>query len=300
MQKIHRLFFFICLIFNAFYSYCQKYPIPGENALWGIVTCYGPPGLPGAGCYGSAESFTITDTVINGKTYKSWGDNIFTRYFGNRLLMIDNEKSVPESIKEVIYYDFNLNVNDSILLPFWYDSTYAVVYEKDEFICLNGQIRKRLKLMINGYISCSDRLEWIEGIGDILSTVFYHNRLGLCDIYPHITCFSDSSGYVFKDPYFDFSCDSIEHFVNLYINEDEIIKNVPQNLIITPNPFSDEILIDFPNPEMIKSAELYNMLGKFIKNSDDLVFKTEEIEKGIYIIRIDIYGQYYLFKMVKY
>jgi hypothetical protein len=292
--KIRAAAFLFVIAYNG---YGQNYPIPAENSSWGIVTCYGPPGLPGAGCYGGIEKYEINDTVMNGKTYQCWGGNMYTRYLNNKMLMIDTYNFTPDSMVEAEYYDFNLEVNDRFLLPQFFDSIYAVVYETHLFNMLNGQTRKRLKLYIDGHIGCSGLLDWIEGIGDINNTVFYTYQLGLCDIYPRIVCFSDSSGQVYKEPGFDYPCNSLENYVDLYDNIKDFKSST--DLKVLPNPFINEIIVDFPDLSAIKSIALYSTMGDLILKTDHNILNTLILEAGLYILKIDFDNQYVLCKMIK-
>ena len=66
-----RILLFIITLFFLINVISQEIKMYPEGAFYGCVTCYGPPGLQGAGCYGQSESVTqIHDTLINNKTYQ--------------------------------------------------------------------------------------------------------------------------------------------------------------------------------------------------------------------------------------
>lgn len=208
--------FLTCCVLLTFgiIGYSQTYPIPAPGSQWGELTFLGPPCVPGAGNYGSVYRYNGRDTIIDEQIYQYWGSGTFTRYDDNKLYLIDKYRSKPDSIVEFIYYDFNLEVGDRFLLPITYDTVYAIVEEVSNFSTLNGQTRK--KIFLRAYDNDSNllvQLEWIEGIGAVNNILFYENQLmynGTTDIYTHVVCFSDSSGYVYKDERFDYSCDEIE------------------------------------------------------------------------------------------
>lgn len=212
-MKLFSISFFIFLNLYGI-VYAQTYPIPAHNAEWGHVTFYGPPGLPGAGSYGSISRYDGKDTIINQQTYQHWGATTFTRYENNKMYVIDTYNSKFDSIAELIYYDFNLAVNDTFFLPYSGSNFYAVVDKISNFKALNGETRKEILLKTKDF-TCSYLLRWIEGIGDIYNGLFYRGQLGLCDIYDRTVCFADSSGSIYKESNFDYPCESLDDYINI-------------------------------------------------------------------------------------
>jgi hypothetical protein len=270
----------------------QPYPIPAKSATIGYLTFFGPPGLPGAGTYGSIEKYEAVDTVINNITYQHWNSH-FTRYKDNRMWLLDPQKSTPDSLVERVYYDFNLAENDSFLI---FDEHYAVVTNVTVYNTPNGQQRKRIRLFIEE-MPGGARMDWIEGIGDVNNGILYENQLGLSDVGSFIVCFTDSSGLAFKKQGFDFPCDSLDSYVNLYETSAKT-ENI-LSVDIWPNPFQNAFSIKVPNPDKLNSVSLFNTSGILLLRSQNTLIDTQELAPGIYFVRIDYDSEYYFRKMLK-
>ena len=264
----------------------KGYPIPAPESEWGYVTFRGPPGLEGAGSFGSVYKYDGKDTIINNNTYQHWFGN-FTRYENNKLYKINKNQTTADSIVEQIYYDFNLAVNDTFFLPYTGDDYYAIVDEVNEFTTLNGQIRKEILLKTEDF-TCTPNLRWIEGIGDITNGLFYKNQLGLCDIYTGIFCFSDSSGHVFKQPNFNYPCDSIDTYTDIINNVDDISYHT--EITISPNPAQHQLNFVFSNglKSLPDSYVIYNLNGtEILKTQLNSKIKNVDIrhlKSGTYLI----------------
>lgn len=262
-------------------GFSQNYPIPANNSQWGEVTFLGPPGLPGAGSYGSIYRYDGKDTVINNQKYQYW-QGIYTRYDNNKLITIDPIRSLPDSIIEVVYYDFNLALKDSFLLPLPYDSIYAIVEEISAFKALNGQTRKKIILTVNDF-PYSQKLKWIEGIGDISNGIFYLNQLGMSDIYNRVVCFSDSSGSVYKELNFNYPCDSLDNYVKLI---DGIFEQITYDseIKIIPNPVIDKLVVksnwDF------EKIRVLNTNGQVLIESTDNDIDCSNLDGGLYFLEL--------------
>ncbi len=281
---------------SAYHSAGQEYPIPAENAEWGTVTCWGPPG-PGSGCKGRSITYEIKDSLHFGRPYQYWGEGIFTRYINNKLLMLDTVRSREEErAVEAVYYDFNLEPGDQFLIPMWYDSIYGLVDEVDTFHTLNGQKRRRIRIRIED-ITCTGGLLIIEGLGDLYHSVFYTQQIGFCDIYESITCYSDSSGLVYQEEGTNYDCEAIDdYYVSTFtLGSDER----PDKISLHPNPFNDQLLIDVPFPIGSHSITIFNTLGKQMLRTSDASIATDGFKPGIYIVTVENNGQLHRFKVVK-
>lgn len=286
------LLILLTLISLSFRTYSQSYPIPAPDSQWGNVSMYGPPGLTGAGHYGSTLRYNGKDTVINEQTYQYW-EGVYTRYNNNKMYMIDKYSSKPDSIVEVVLYDFNLAVNDTFLLPIFSQyGSYAIVNNVSDFTALNGQTRIEITLSIKGQI-CANNLKWIEGIGDVNNGVLYPYTIGICDISHRVVCFSDSSGNVYKEAGFDYPCDSLDNYVHLF---DEITEPVTSDfgsktfskIELFPNPANEFVQVKIAGL-MNYTAELYDTGGKLLLASSTinstLRINLMSIKRGIYMMQ---------------
>jgi len=280
----------LLMIFFVLKSNAQPYPIPPKSASIGYISFFGPPGLPGAGSYGSVENFEASDTIINNKTYQYWNTHL-TRYDENRMWYIDPYQSTMDSLVERVYYDFNLTKNDSFLI---FDEYNAVVTEVSTYYTPNGQHRKRIRLYID---EMGERMDWIEGIGDVNNGILYENQLGLSDMGSSIVCFTDSSGLVYKKQGFEIPCDSLEGYVNLY-ETSATTKNTIQ-VEIWPNPFHNWLNIKVLNPEKLKLVSVFNSSGRLLLQSNKSTIETHALEKGIYFTKIDYDSELYYLKIIK-
>jgi hypothetical protein len=294
-MKLIRITFTTFILITLFmYGYAQEYPIPAPDSRWGGLTMYGPPGLPGSGYYGSVEKYSVKDTVINGISFQYWGGE-YSRYVDNKLLILDKLNSTSDSLVEEVYYDFNLEVNDSFRISRYLNS-YAVVTEKTVFKSLNGQSRKRILLNGKGFY-----LDWIEGIGDVWNGVFYHNQIGLYDIHWWVVCYSDSSGTVFKDERINFPCDSLDGYVELFdtthVDNNSVLQD--NSKIIFPNPFTDQITIDTSKLPQFTSVSILNSTGEVLVKTTNRVINTSVLKSGLYILKIEYERECYFRKMIK-
>ena len=282
----------LLLTIFAFISNAQSYPIPQKSATIGYLSFFGPPGLPGAGNYGSIENLESRDTIINNKTYQYWNTHL-TRYEANRMWYVDPYKSAPDSLVERVYYDFNLTENDSFMI---FDEYNAVVTDVSTYNTPNGQQRKRIRLFIEE-MTGGERMDWIEGIGDVNNGILYENQLGLSDMGSLIVCVTDSSGLVYKKQGFEVPCDSLEGYVSLY-ETSATTKNTTQ-VEIWPNPFHNWLNIKALNQEKLKLVSVFNSSGQLLLQSNKSTIETHAFEKGIYFIKIDYDSELYYRKMIK-
>lgn len=297
IRIFYTAFIFIVLVGYFRNGYSQTYPIPATGSQWGCVTMLGPPGLTGSGLYGNIEKYNIADTVIQDFTYQHWA-GVYTRYVNNRLVRLDIKNSKPDSLVETVYYDFNLNVNDSFLISRF--NKYATVTDVSYIQTLNGQTRKRILLRVKDF-TCINRLEWIEGIGDIRNSVFYEWQLGMCDIYRSVVCFSDSSGEIYLENGFTHPCDSLNSYVRLFdaTSIDNVKTNILKQRVAYPNPFSSEIKIDLSGLFQFKTASLFNAAGVLVVQTDHDVIQTYDLKPGIYVLKIELGNECFYRKMIK-
>jgi hypothetical protein len=91
---------------------------------------------------------------------------------------------------------------------------------------------------------------------------------------------------------------------NLNVNESDLLEN---NIKVFPNPFSNEININFSNiANEINSVKIYNSVGKLVnqKNNSEEAFSENYIidtpfQKGIYFIKITTKNKVYTIKTIK-
>jgi hypothetical protein len=94
-------------------------------------------------------------------------------------------------------------------------------------------------------------------------------------------------------------------FINCYdfiIGAVGVNENISNNYIISPNPFSDYIVLE--NPENNLNYEIYDLFGNKIQSgiADDNSLRINMINssKGVYFLKIFNNKQYHLIKLMKY
>lgn len=282
-----RIILFCTTIFILSNMISQEIKMFPEGAFYGYLSCFGPPGIPGAGCYGQSDSVTqIHDTLINNKTYQVSSHGI-TRYLNKKLYYYNlnhnlDQFNFPDN--EYVLYDFGLQVNDTFHLPYprTFDNKLLVI-SQNQRLMLNGEFRTELILRNSNWT-----FRWIEGIGDIYNGLFYMNQIGTYDISSSIVCFSDKNGLIYRRDGFDYPCESIDKYIDLWNGLNEK-KN--EEIIVFPNPFKNSITfnIDISLTATDASLNLFSTDGLLIKQLPITgrgqfiqTFNLTDLNKGIY------------------
>lgn len=186
---------------------------------------------------------------------------------------------------EKIYYNFNLNIGDTIFYNNIYND-FSVLQSIDSIEIVDGSYRKRYH-----YFSSSFQMTQVEGIGNIEI-----NSGGI--LHPNVSFFFEN-----------------ENTINCVIRPNEVIfknKNIPDhncyelglpitkvddlNLSIFPNPFEDVLQINNLNQEV--KISILSQTGKLVfkeENFNKNFINLNFLDKGIYFLKIE--NQYY--KIVK-
>ena len=162
-RRFFLLFNLILVLSNVISQEIKMYP---EGALYGYVSCSGPPGIPGAGCMGNSDSvIQLPDTLINNKIYQVSSHGI-TRYVNKKLYFYNQDHYLDQfnfPDNEYVLYDFGLQVKDTFQLPYpRVKDTNLVVTSRTQRLMLNGEYRTELLLRNSNW-----SFRWIEGIGDV-------------------------------------------------------------------------------------------------------------------------------------
>lgn len=277
-----KFFVLTLLLLLGNFIYSQTYPIPASEARWGMVQAWGPPDLPGAGKTGYYFTFNGKDTIINNILYQAWSKTRFTRYDGDILYIIDSLCSTTNEIVELKYYDFNLEVNDTFLLPEidFGNEIIATVTDVSTMIDIAGKIRKVVELETPDHI----KLKWVEGLGDVYYGLFYMNGIySASDMGSWLVCYSDSSGNVYKQEGFDFPCDSLDYYY-VQFNAVEEVLICKDEIKVFPNPFTNYINIETEeNSVMIRIS---NLKGQELIMSHQKQIQCGGLKNGLYFLEV--------------
>jgi hypothetical protein len=288
MRKIFVLF--LMLIFCTI-SYSQEtnyVPFPTANANWMslikniLTTNYWKLDL----VYKIGEN----DTIIDNVTYHTLYTN--TPPYSYHSSFRESDKKIyvrfPDKTDDLLLYDFNLNVGDTMF--YFFEDNFLHTYEHHKKVLAtgtiqlsNGETRRTMTLTSIPYPYVEDEI-WVEGIGSI-------TRNGLFNPMVTVTL---SNGEIFKFAFHcvneqvlfqDTDCPYCECNYALSLNE-----NLINSLDIFPNPFTDQFSIA-SDDHFILSVEIYNAIGMQIKSEpiDNYsgMIHLENCPSGLYYLRIN-------------
>jgi hypothetical protein len=280
-----KIFIFSALLFLILSGVqAQTYvPFPESDAFWNEFDIH----QTSWGCY-YPDSCKYT-LFINGKTtINSLEYNMIyehrdglNKYMGafreenKRVYFIKN--SCPH---EILLYDFNLTVGDTMFLvsqlcepPYGYMEVSSI----DSIQLLDNTYRKRFNFA--GYCS------WVEGIGSLCGFWYpkYNGLACICDI--STVCYRYNNVFLYKNenhiPCFDF-----------LVSANEIVANSAE-LRIHPNPVPQPAsLILSTERAIISRIEIYNAWGVNTKtltgiSSTKYQIETDQFSKGLYFLRVN-------------
>lgn len=186
-----------------------------------------------------------------------------------------------DSIIEILLYDFNLNVNDTLPETFVYNQSgyTTITIDQIDSILINNTYLKRYHLDNAGF----GGQYLIEGIGSTLGLLspitpfFEHHYILLCfkNDYDNL-CYQD-----YNDP----DCDLITEVQEENLNH--------TNIEIFPNPATNYLRIENPQNRDL-SFEIFNTKGQIIKTiwkmENSYSINISELNVGLYFIRISENG----------
>ena len=318
MKKACKVTIFLLIIsfFNT--SQAQYVPLFTDTTIWSISPNFFPV-VKVSGETNEKRSnfiwlgdyivFSQSDTLINNTLYqKVFGnsgpnDLTFLNYYGairevnKQVYFISNGDST-----ENIYYDFNLNANDSIFLTFKYPiGNYpSAYYHVDSVVLKNYFVGSRNTWYLSKKIDqfSTAKITWAEGIGCLahpfyLNTETYgfgpYSNCG-CDFVEALVCQSKNNVKHYENNCIQTS------FWNLPVDDchfdivGSIQDQIAEQIVVNPNPASDKINILLPNNK-IKELLLFNSSGKILLKKEVygnrfLTIATEHLENGIYFLKI--------------
>lgn len=297
MKRIIILLVFVCF---AKINFAQLYqPFPTDSAIWRQVSAQW--------LYPDMDVqdyvyYLQGDTLISGNTYhqvyktelnsnySAFGTGIYA--FVSGPFMIDSNKYVgairedglkhihfvPDSavFSEVLLYDFNLNVGDT--LPVTYNNEYygQNYVSSIDSILLGVTYHKRYNLGfwsgLFGYTSI------IEGVGSAFGLL--EQIVNPLEHYDYLTCFTHRGTIIYTDS------SSVGCNLPTPVGINEHSKEAP--ISIFPNPTTGIINIKTPFSEKT-SIEILDVLGKTIYQTDfsssESFINLRQFPKGVYFLK---------------
>ncbi len=185
-----------------------------------------------------------------------------------------------DSADELLLYDFDLNINDTIPSSYVYDTSSspgAVVVDEIDSILINSTYLKRYHLT-----STPGGIHLIEGIGSDLGLFspiksdYFEHGYGLM-------CFKNIAEELYYDGGDSSNCDLITDINNKYY--------INTSLSLYPNPSKNKITLQISNDDIRNiEAEIYDVHGKmFVSkkiNSQTTDIDISSIAKGVYILKV--------------
>ena len=277
----------------------EYHPFPTENTVW---TEYF---YPGGGDFNTLyHNFSLKDkdTIINGKSYQKLYfsfDTIFTEnkvcgaireedkriyyYSFDSLINLLTPLSPPIPVPvdtEIILYDFNLQVGDTITADQYRLRAETLVVTKIDSILIGSEYRKRYHFGWDGDIITFE--EWIEGIGcrrGLLSDIGYWPTN---DWNSWLICCIQNGEVLYHE----------NGFVNCYnINPNavQLLKN-DAKIKVVPNPAYSSIQVELDKPEyrkLIISDLSGNKLTEYdLKDKHSLLIDRGGFSSGMYFISV--------------
>lgn len=278
---------FVSLYFDV--SSQDYYPFPTENANWNIFLEYSISEGP---LDSTVLRYSLNgDTTINQIAYKrlclesgNIEDPIITpvgglREVDKKIYFIGNDYLGMEHATELLLYDFNLQIGDTIK----HDNRerYSIITDIDS-VEVDGELRKRYEINSRSDYPNKEQEYWIEGIGSIkngllglitdVPTCCYH-------FWEHV-CFKENGIVKFLNP--SFSECLPENLLSSTENSFQI-----SNIRIYPNPVKNELFIDV----LSLKNELFLRL---VDNNGKIVLQKQIKSKNSRIKMIEKTGIYYL------
>lgn len=296
-MKKYLLVFSLIVVFQS--KAQNTYPFPDTNAYWNMFT-FGWSGLIVENPIG-----VIGDTTINSTQYIKIcqsTDTLFEFQSDYPFYCAVREEDskyyfvFPNDTTEILYYDFNLEVGETINYPqnefIWLPITLKVI-AKDSLL-IGNSYRKRLTLENNDGTTGWMPQNWIEGIGSDYGLRMVHNYL--VDYGFATSCLHQNDTLFYLNPQFQ----ACYRWTLVGLEENQI-----QPLKLFPNPTNEQISFELLSDELLQAPfEIVNMQGKNYYNStinsSNFSISTIQFPSGVYFYQIThVSGKVYRGKFSK-
>lgn len=284
MNKIYLLVFGLVLASTSKIIAQTYVPFPDSNAIWNVYEYRDQPYSAS-----TTQYLLIGDSTIGNIHYhklffsqnKTTFPNDSTYYWG--LMREDSVKRIyarnsymTGDTNDVLLYDFNLGLNDSIVENNGVTQTITSI----DSILINNKYRKRYTLdpdWAGKY--------WIEGIGSTRGLLSSIDPFPTCTCIHSLLCFTQNDTVLYLDQNISNTCLPLL----TDISNDYSFKNFIE---VFPNPVLSSGLITFPDiNKTFSRLEIYNSTGTLI-NSINVLSKTcyridnVDFTAGVYFFRL--------------
>ena len=244
------------------------------------------------------------DTLLGGESWLkmySTTDSSFSSNLGFEGLIRSTDGFVlfqDTSSSTDTLYNFNLELGDSVLFDFGFETEYIDIIGVDS-IEINSQMVKRLTFDEpegpNAFTNFYEK--WIEGIGSVHAPLFPKSPRVFSSEFPeslYLTCSHSNQILYWENQFYD-AC-----LVNVILDVE-----IPEtsDLTIYPNPASDQLFI---HRGLTTSGHFFiqNILGKEVLfgslTSDKRSMDIAELKPGIYFVTVLFGNKTQTKKIIKY
>jgi len=258
------------------------HPFPDSNVAWSEFDYY--QGVCEPPNYCKYTLFIQGDTTLNTLHYHKIysNDSSSISYVGG---LRENNRRIYYFDKncshDILLYDFNLNIGDSILLSCMYcDTTYPMymkVVSIDSILLSDMTYRKEINF------NWGPSMSWIEGIGSKFGLLYPFYTCILCICSTELVCFKQN------DTIFYSKEDNV--LCSDYIVSANDVKNDSVFFHIYPNPFSTRTAIH--SSQFLDNACLiiYNSFGQAVRQINNISGQTialhrDNLTSGLYFLRL--------------
>jgi len=277
-----KTFSLVVLILTCCFAEAQTYvPFPVSNTEWSeIYYQVGPCEYP----YCKHSYFMQGDTLIGSIPYHKIYYHVDSNIVYLAGLREDSKRIYARSnsgVYELLIYDFNLNIGDSIKsYCSIYDSSYFFwnhVTAIDSVLLPDAGFRKRFHL--------SYGQPWIEGIG-CESGLFSIINCVLCVCWNELVCLKQNGTTVYLN-------ETHEPCFYLPVTTQEIALDLAR-IDILPNPTNQGSLLNFEcKNSLITSIEFYNLVGNRLKAVNNIFCKrtqisVDDLSSGFYLVKVQL------------
>jgi hypothetical protein len=253
------------------------HPFPDSNAVWNEITMHS------GGCYSSYckySNFLQGDTIINTQSYHKIysNDSNNVSYVGG--LREDNRRIYffyKYCSQEVLLYDFNLDIGDSILLSCELCNSSYPMYMKvvsvDSILLTDMTYRKKINF------DYGTSWSWIEGIGCEAGLLYPYYSCILCfPCWIELVCFKQNDTILYSNethvPCFE------------YVVSNNELENNSNIFLVFPNPTTDNLTLETTEKATIEILNIEGQLIKTINIADKQTsIDVSNLSSGVYIIK---------------
>lgn len=277
-MKIKRSIFYIAFFcFSTSHILSQEYvSFPDDHAQWGIEFEW-----EGEESIEYTSLSIIGDTVINNLPYTilnhekaiyspfrhiKWEyftlPNIFFREKDRQIFIYEHL-----SLQEYLYYDFNLQVNDT----FVYKSTDSLLVVKE--IEMFGRKGIRLKRMNNPYLGYYLTVDWLQEMGSLNGLLY---PAGINAASSALSCFQHAN-------FNPLNCENFHEILDINLLQYAL------NQYVFPNPADN--FFNIHSPTRISEITIVDINGTILKKinkyTDNQQIDVSFLNPGVYIIQIN-------------